>query len=267
MSHYSDTGAQRTLITKHCAQRLNLPIVRREKASLVGFGQKSASNAIYDVISLTLRKPGESRAIKLEAYIVPHINSCHLTGASKIAKKLHQRGVRLADWKLITTNSDIIHTELLVGADYAFHVLSTKMLPRCYYKQWLCYNIYGDGMLIGPIPGSAPDHSSQVHNITVTIMKISLSPVLEEGESVLEVNAVDVIRELNSLDAVGINLSSRQEDDTSALHKFRESLSYTASGQASVGFPWVGGRPSQQELPSNYQMVLQRFLATMKRLN
>ena len=53
----ADTAAQKSLVTKELADRLKLPIIKQERASILGFGQNKADSKIYKVIELTLCSP------------------------------------------------------------------------------------------------------------------------------------------------------------------------------------------------------------------
>ena len=45
-----DTGAQKSLITEECADRLGLKVLLSERDSLLGFGQKRSANNTYDIV-------------------------------------------------------------------------------------------------------------------------------------------------------------------------------------------------------------------------
>ena len=53
----ADTAAQRSLITKEAADRLKLPIISEERASILGYGQVKATNQVYKVVEITLGPP------------------------------------------------------------------------------------------------------------------------------------------------------------------------------------------------------------------
>ncbi|CAL4218274.1 unnamed protein product, partial [Meganyctiphanes norvegica] len=113
-----DSGGQRTLVTREAANRLGLEIVGRENACLQGYGAKQGSNSKFDVVNIKLGRVTENYPICLDAFVVPSLNKLHMAGASKFSKKLESKGIRLADWRLTESKSDIISFDLLVGSDF-----------------------------------------------------------------------------------------------------------------------------------------------------
>ena len=65
-----DTGAQRSLVTRECADRLSLKLLRVERASLLGYGQKASSNAAYDIVEMILGGPSGESQVVFEAMVV-----------------------------------------------------------------------------------------------------------------------------------------------------------------------------------------------------
>ena len=105
----------------------------QEKASLIGYGSRQATNSTYDVASISLGRLNDNSPIKLEAYVVTRLNPIHMEGAAKFARKLKQKGVELADWRLYNAKSDIVTFDILIGSDYEFKILS----PYKCAVQWL----------------------------------------------------------------------------------------------------------------------------------
>ena len=264
-----DTGAQRSLVTKECADRLSLKKLRIERACLLGYGQKSSQNSLYEIVEIVLWEPDGKKLIYLEAMVVKSLNSIQMAGASLFAKKIHyNNGIALADWRFLTTKSDIVKSDLLVGADYYRSIVCPLTRPRQVLGMWLSHTVFGKVMLGGCIPGNATELNSEtVNNITILNIPISL-PILEEGEYVEEANAFDIVRQMNCYDSLGIRLSMREEEDKEADEVFSSKLQYDSSGQPFVGFPWVNRTPpSPEELHSNYEMVRSRFDAVMNSLD
>ena len=53
----ADTAAQRSLVTKELADRLKLPIIAQERASILGYGQIKAENRLFKVTEIILGSP------------------------------------------------------------------------------------------------------------------------------------------------------------------------------------------------------------------
>ena len=102
-------------------------------------------------------------------------------------------------------------------------------------------------------------------------MEVSSSPplhILDNGEMVEECNALEVAKELNSYESLGIQVTSREEDDAQALEIFNYRFHYDSEGRPVVGFPWVNNSPpSQEELESNFHVVKSRFDSIMRYLD
>ena len=278
-----DSGAQRSLISRDAATRLGLDIIGKDKASLLGYGSSRAQNNIFDVAAISLGRLNDPHPVKLDAYVVNKLNPLHMAGASAFSRKLQKMGVQLADWRLYSTKSDIVNFDLLVGCDYFYKVIDPAKLPIQRQGMYLKKDFLGRSLLCGMIPGSANAKLQEQVNV-VSIQHISStpkplnqiktnirpgSPILDDNENICEGNAFDVARELNNMDAVGFHVSTRQEDDREALQNFKSNMFKDEStNQYIVGFPWVNDTPpTQEELDSNYGLVLAKFKDNMRSLD
>ena len=117
LSVLADSGAQRTLISRECVERLNLPVIRTERASLQGYGQKSCSNESYDIVEVLLGKPFDKNPIVMSCMVVKSLNKIYMAGAAQFAKKLARVGMVVADWRFLNAKTDLVVTDILVGAD------------------------------------------------------------------------------------------------------------------------------------------------------
>ena len=278
-----DSGGQRTLVTREAADRLGLEVVGTETACLQGYGAKHGTNGKFDVVTIKLGRVSDNNPICLDAFVVPKMNSLHMAGASKFAKKLESKGIKLADWRLTESKTDIISFDVLVGADFFYKIVSPVKPPKQIFGMWLPCTILGTHMLWGKIPGSAIDKSNCTVNY-VNIQHIACEnnfdsnikdyarpclPILDDDELVHETNAFEISRELNNFDALGYQIATREDEDKEALSSFKSNMfKDDVNNQYVVGFPWVNNiAPTQDELDSNYNMVLTRFKDTMKNLD
>ena len=60
-----------------------------------------------------------------------------MAGISKFAKKLKNKGAKLADWRMCNTHSDIVKFEILVVADNYFKFVNPFRLPIHRLGMWL----------------------------------------------------------------------------------------------------------------------------------
>ena len=97
---------------------------------------------------------------------------------------------------------------------------------------------FNRSLLFGKIPGSASERDKEQINI-ISIQNVNCtldeplqikecyragSPILDEFESVHESNAFNIAKELNNFDAMGIQITTREEDDCSALETFNSNM-------------------------------------------
>ena len=107
----ADTAAQRSLVTKDAVNRLKLPIISEERASILGYGQSSATNKLYKVTEITLGSPDgceNKKPVTLNALVVAAMNPIYMTGASKFALRLQNKGLDMADRRLVNSKDDTV---------------------------------------------------------------------------------------------------------------------------------------------------------------
>ena len=113
-----DTAAQQTLIHRKIVDDLQLKPIGREFTSLIGFGQTKPKPQYYDMVRLTLYKPGFSGKVRVTALVVDKPPSvCTMTGICLFAKRIQKLGVKLADSRLLNQKSDVLTSDVLVGMD------------------------------------------------------------------------------------------------------------------------------------------------------
>ena len=182
----ADTAAQKSLVTKELVDRLKLPIIKQERASILGFGQNKADSKIYKVVELTLGSP-EGRAnqkpLKINAYVVNNLNPVHMTGICKFASRLQSKGINLADRRLVNSKKDTVNIDLLLGADYYDLMVSPFHRPKQVCGMWLSRTIFGHYMLKGRIPGSSEAVKKDVNANCITIQHIANHPIEPGGQN------------------------------------------------------------------------------------
>ena len=169
--HFSilcDLGAQRSLITESCVRRLNLKVVRKELAGLQGLGQTSCTVVPYDVVEVVVGSPQGKHSVRFDALVVSSLNSIYMPGANRMARKLHSKGVVMADWRFLRHSSDTVISDCLLGADFYRRIVCARRLPHQHYGIWLSYTVFGTAMMSGKIPGSTRvAHSDSVNVLSI----------------------------------------------------------------------------------------------------
>ena len=89
-----DTGAQQSLISRKVVEALQIKIVDRVYTALVGFDSSKPKPKYYDIVRLTLYKPGFAGKARVTALVIDHSPSvCTMAGIFNFAKKLHKLGL------------------------------------------------------------------------------------------------------------------------------------------------------------------------------
>ena len=273
----ADSGAQRTLISRAAADRLKLDIVGQERACLQGFGHKSGSNSLFDVVRIKLGRVHETQPVIFDAFIVPNLNPLHMSGAAKFAKKIAAKGLNLADWRLAASKSDVVSFDLLLGSDHYYKIVNPFRLPRQFHGMWLPYTVYGHHMLLGKIPGSASDKRSQTVNY-VNIQHVSNRNVpeshsyltkyaepklslLEANDMVHKTNAFHVAHKLNGFEAPGLSVATCGNEDNVKLNTFKSNMYKDFDKNTNfIWVPRVATPPAQEKQDINFSLVNKRFL-------
>ena len=267
----TDTCSQRSVVAKHIVDKYKFPIIGTESVALQGFNERSPRCMNYKVVQITIGKDNK-RPICLDALVVHDINSIMMVGAAAFAKKVARVG-NLADFRFLSTKSDEVSIDLLVGAEHRWKIVSPVLRPRQVYGMWCSKTIFGDLMLTGTIPGASGVITESIAGTnTVTLLNVNALPsvqILENDEYVLEPNMWDVAQELTNFDNLGITITSKQDQDREALENFQSTVSKDPDSNAYVvGFPWIGNSlPNRGDLDSNLDLVKSRFLSTMKTLD
>ena len=125
-----DSGAQRSVITKQAVQSMKFPIVGTEKVALQGFNERSPHSLTYNVAQIQLGKPFPgSKNITIDALVVGDINRVMMVGAAAFAKKLSKKNYSLADYRFLTSKSDEVKIDMLVGNEHRYRIISPRALP------------------------------------------------------------------------------------------------------------------------------------------
>ena len=99
-------------------------------------------------------KPGYSQKSTITCLVVDRPPAiCSMAGVSQLAKKLAKKGADIADTRLLNMKSDILQSEILIGADYLMTITCPNKPPTRLLGNYLLNTIFGQA-LIGKISGS-----------------------------------------------------------------------------------------------------------------
>ena len=149
--------------------------------------------------------------------------------------------MKLADRRLVNSKKDVVQTDLLVGADFYDHIISPNYMPKQVSGMWLGRTVFGHYVLKGKIPGSSEALKNDVNAMQITIQHVAnlpVLPILENHEHVDDHNMFDIVKEINSYDALGIRLVNRDDEDKEAEKTFKSNMIFDKDcGKYVVGFP------------------------------
>ena len=209
----TDTCSQRSVVAKHIVDKYKFPIIGTESVALQGFNERSPRCMNYKVVQITIGKDNK-RPICLDALVVHDINSIMMVGAAAFAKKVARVG-NLADFRFLSTKSDEVSIDLLVGAEHRWKIVSPVLRPRQVYGMWCPKTIYGDLMLTGSIPGASGVITDSIAGTnTVTLLNVNALPhmsyLLENDEYSLKPSTGNVTQDLGNFNKLSSNNSVDQ---------------------------------------------------------
>ena len=201
----------------------------------------------------------------MNALVVENLNPINMTGISSCAKKIHAKGIKLADARITNSKSDTLNIDMIIGNDYYYKLINHKIPTRRLYNIFIVESYFG-ACLAGPIPGSTRTPTDAVNNITLMYLNESAA-LLSPDERLDEFNADDLVKNMSDLESVGIKLETRRDQDEQAYKYFKDTVKYDAEQcNFTVGFPWKQGQPPE-DLPDNYHLVRTMFKSTMSKLD
>lgn len=230
---FLDTGAQRTFIHSALASRLKLKPMYSISLKLIAFGNH-VQTVTCDVVRVVVRV-GTQR-IPIFAVVYDEVNTeLHIPGIANVAKKLKEKGIKLADPYI---NSDVISDiGLVIGADY----YSRFVTNSTFCSGVVLLSSPAGSIIFGPMPKWA-DGSQTVNNISVQHSFCARIGVqLPESE-------LNQIENLWKLDVVGIKTETLTPEETQSVRHF-ESTCQRVGNQYFVELPFK----SDERPATNYR--------------
>lgn len=236
-----DSGSQRTYVTSHLRDQLNLPTIRKESLRIKTFGAAEAQNTSCDVVELGVVTE-ENEMLKLTALVVPFICNPLTSQPINYAAQSydHLIGLKLAD---SAETSDVLEIDLLIGSDSYWKMVTGRV-------------VRGDS---GPtaihtrVVSGPADHLEVAVNLTFAsahALKIDVCPSMETALD-------DCLKRFWDLESLGI-----VKDEASVAERFVQKIKFDGN-RYEVCLPWKECHPP---LPDHRELCLKRLMGLLKRL-
>ena len=132
------------------------------------------------------------KPITIDALVIKKISDIYMAGASNFAKRLEKKGYTLADERLVNCKSDVVVTELLIGADHVDKVISPYKSKQMVLGMWLSFTVFGGALMLGRIPGSSLSPNKNIFHTTVFHINTPIVHLSDSNEEVLAINNEDI---------------------------------------------------------------------------
>ena len=121
-----DSGSQRTYVTSHLRDQLNLPTMGTESLRIKTFGATETQNTSCDLIELGVKVEG-NETLKLSALVVPFICNPLTSQPINHSKQSYDQliGLELADSAEV---SDVLEIDLLIGSDSYWDLVTGQVI-------------------------------------------------------------------------------------------------------------------------------------------
>jgi hypothetical protein len=257
-----DTLSNRSYITEKTASSLGVTPERDENLYVSVFGSRKQIQVRSRAIPLGLVQPDGS-IMKMEA------NTTNLITSSPVLPTTWPEGTEtiLQRWKNCLADDPFDEDktiQILVGADYAWDVISGPKTPIPDSQIFLIPSIFGF-MLGGQLNyNEAETKSGEFSMLLITESHCQFPHELEmatvETKHVPRKPDVD---EFWNLESIGIKECPIEDDDAVAQAAFDDSITHE-NGRYHVGLPWI---PEKRDmLPTNYNVSLNRLKSMSKRI-
>ncbi len=235
-----DSGSQRTYITSHLRDQLNLPRMGTETLRIKTFRAAETQNTSCDVVELGVNAEGDE-ALRMTALVVPFICNPLTSQPINYAKHSYNH-LELAD---SADASDTLDIDMLIGSD-------------CYWDLVTGEVIRGDSgptairTGVGWILSGPTNHLGVSVNLVFTsthTLKIDVYPPMEPTLD-------DCLKRFWDLDSLGI------VKETSVYDKFVQQITFNGH-RYEVCLPWKECHPPH---PDHRELSRKRLMSLLKRL-
>lgn len=238
-----DSGSQRTYVTDHLRNQLNLPTIRSEFLKIKTFGTHEPRAVNCDVVELNLIVE-EDNTLSLSALVIPFICNPLTSQPINQLKNMHEHLVDL-DLADAAEHPDALEVDVLVGSDSYWKLVTGRI-------------IRGDD---GPIAIhtrvgwvlSGPVNHMEVSINLVCAVTHSLKIDIVSTEPTLD----DQLKRFWDLESLGI-----VKEEASVYEKFIQRIRLD-NHRYEVCLPWKESHPP---LPDHQGLCRKRLLSLLKRL-
>ena len=254
-----DSGSQRTYITEHLAEQLDLKRNGQEQIKLATFGTDTPKTVTTTSTELNLTlNNGEYFTIR--ANIVPTISGTIQRNSVKLVSSQIEhlvRSIELDD--SIPTESESSTIELLIGNDYYLDLILSKKIE-------IQPGLYLLSSKLGWIlTGRTTDtHSGDTTQSSLFVLTYGNGITGTEGLTSLDstLPTKPDLEDFWNVEGIGIVDHPQCFDNESALRQFNETLKFE-NGRYQVTWPWKEEFP---ELPVNRELAVGRLKSVVSKL-
>ena len=243
-----DSGSQRSYITQHVKEQLNLNPGKRESLMIKTFGNtESAELRNCENVELIVKDLSQQFSTSVNLFVVPTI--CDPLGSQEI-DKAKRNFAYLSDIELADSSDGEsgIKIDVLIGADFYWKFFTGNIRQGEIGGPVASETRLG-WVLSGPMPSSKSNLLSSVNLVSTHVLKIQsmVQPLVDYSEPGTECS-MELVNKLWDLDAIGIV-------DTETIHEsFLKNISFQ-EGRYVVRLPV---KEKHKSLPDNYELALSR---------
>ena len=254
-----DSGSQRTYVTEHLADMLQLKREKEEEIKLVTFGSDRPKVVKTTQTRLSV-KLNNGQYMDITANIVPVIsgtvqrNSMNLCSSKNIEHLV--KSLDLADTIPLETESSTV--ELLIGNDYYLDII----LPQKIEVQPGLYLLSSKlGWILTGRTTETETSASETNMIVLTYgTNITQTSVFQSVD-----NAIPVKPDLEdfwNMETIGVIDNQTTKNDEMVKNHFKENLMFV-DGRYQVKWPWKDENP---DLPKNRELAVGRLRSNVSRM-
>ena len=250
-----DSGSQRSYMTKHARNKLNLSAVKTEKLLIKTFGQENEQLKECDVVEFCVKGLGvDSSTVQMTAHVVPLICSPLKDQSIQLAQQCYEHLVdlELADCPVVDCGSEV---DILIGNDI-YWCFFTGDLKRGEFGPVAMKTTLG-WVLSGPLPKELSSES-EVNLATCHTLRLDTShPFSAVSDEKDGDPLVEEMKKFWELESIGV-----LANEASVHDKFLDTI-HKRDGRYEVSLPWKEHHPL---LPDNYEVAVSRLNSVLKRL-
>ena len=239
-----DSGSQRTYVTRHLRDQLNLPARRTESLRIKTFGTTETQDVTCEVVELGVHIERDD-VIKFPALVVPSICNPLTSQPINHSKQSydHLIGLELAD---SAESSDVMEIDVLIGSDSYWDFVTGRVIrgdsgPTAVHTR------------VGWILSGPANHME----VSVNLMFASTHTLKIDACPPMEPSLDNCLKRFWDLESLGI-----LKEETSVYEKFVQRISFDGH-RYEVCLPWKECHPP---LPDNRELCSKRLLSLLKRL-